>query len=51
MKDRVIVDRNVKQYKGNFHMHTSRSWDSVFPYGEALREYRDKGYGIQSAKS
>ena len=44
MKDRVVVDRNVKQYKGNFHMHTNRSWDSVFPYGEALREYREKGY-------
>lgn len=25
-------------------MHTDRSWDSVFPYGEALREYREKGY-------
>lgn len=44
MKDRVIVDRDVRQYKGNFHMHTDRSWDSVFPYGEALQEYYDKGY-------
>ncbi len=25
-------------------MHTCRSWDSVFPYGEALQEYYDKGY-------
>lgn len=44
MKDRVIVDKNIQQYKGNFHMHTGRSWDSVSPYREALREYYEKGY-------
>ena len=44
MKDCVIIDRNVPQYKGNFHMHTCRSWDSVTPYQEALQAYYEKGY-------
>ena len=44
MKDRVIIDRQTAQYKGNFHMHTQRSWDCEVPYAVALQEYRDKGY-------
>lgn len=44
MKDCVIIDREVPQYKGNFHMHTGRSWDSTIPPEGALQEYREKGY-------
>ena len=44
MKDRIIIDREVPQYKGNFHMHTSRSWDCQVLPEVALQEYRDKGY-------
>lgn len=44
MKDRVIIDRQMAQYKGNFHMHTQRSWDCEVPPAVALQEYRDKGY-------
>ena len=40
----VIVDGSVPQYKGNFHMHTGRSWDCTIPYSEALAEYRQRGY-------
>lgn len=44
MKDCVIVDKKLRQYKGNFHMHTDRSWDSVCPCRQALQEYRSKGF-------
>ena len=44
MKDIVIIDKNIPQYKGNFHMHTARSWDSQVPLEAALAEYREKGY-------
>lgn len=44
MKDCVIIDRNIPQYKGNFHMHTGRSWDSAISPEEALAVYRQKGY-------
>lgn len=44
MKNRIIIDRQTPQYKGNFHMHTARSWDCRVPPETALQEYRDKGY-------
>lgn len=44
MNDRVIIDRAVQQYKGNFHLHTNRSWDGTVSPQEALRVYRSKGY-------
>ena len=46
MKDRKIIDRQITQYKGNFHMHTQRSWDCEVPPAVALQEYRDKGYNF-----
>lgn len=44
MKDCVIIDKSVPQYKGNFHMHTARSWDSTVSVQDALCEYYDKGF-------
>lgn len=44
MKDCVIIDRQTPQYKGNFHMHTTRSWDGKATPADALQEYYDKGY-------
>ena len=44
MKDRIIIDREVPQYKGNFHLHTNRSWDGTVSPQEALQTYRDRGY-------
>lgn len=44
MRDCVLVDKSKSQYKGNFHMHTARSWDSDCPYRQALSEYQSKGY-------
>ena len=44
MKDRIIIDREVSQYKGNFHLHTNRSWDGTVSPQEALQAYRDRGY-------
>ena len=44
MQDRIVIDGKIPQYKGNFHMHTQRSWDCEVPPAVALQEYRDKGY-------
>ena len=44
MKDLVIIDREIPQWKGNLHMHTDRSPDSEAPYLEVLEEYRRKGF-------
>lgn len=44
MKDIVIIDKQIPQWKGNMHLHTDRSPDSVAPYLEVLKEHREKGY-------
>lgn len=44
MKDCIIIDKEISQYKGNFHMHTGRSWDCTISVSDALLEYRQKGY-------
>ena len=43
MRDIVIIDSNVKQLKGNIHMHTVRSDGKLTPE-EAAEKYRKAGY-------
>ena len=44
MKDIMIIDPAVPQWKGNLHIHTSRSYDSDCDYHDALRMYKEKGF-------
>lgn len=44
MRDVVIIDKAIPQWKGNLHLHTDRSPDSTAPYLEVFEEYRKKGF-------
>ena len=44
MKDMVIIDREIPQWKGNLHLHTDRSPDSKEPYLDVMKEHQRKGY-------
>ncbi len=44
MRDIIIVDKAIKQFKGQLHFHTSRSSDCKFAYHQVLEEYKSKGY-------
>lgn len=44
MKDIIIIDKAVRQLKGQLHLHTSRSPDCKQDYHQVLDEYRSKGY-------
>lgn len=43
MKNIVIIDSSIPQYKGNIHMHTTRS-DGDYPPQTAAEKYRENGY-------
>ena len=40
----TIIDTTVRQLKGQFHLHTSRSPDCAFPSAVVMEEYRSKGF-------
>ncbi|MBQ9392506.1 MAG: hypothetical protein IJU18_00755 [Oscillospiraceae bacterium] len=44
MKDLIVIDKSVPQWKGSLHVHTGRSHDSVAPYMEVFAELRQRGY-------
>lgn len=44
MKNVVFIDRAVAQWKGNLHLHTSRSHDSKYHYLDVFDELKSKGY-------
>ena len=44
MKNIVIIDPAVPQWKGNLHMHTNRSPDCHTDYHDALNQYKAQGY-------
>lgn len=43
MKNIVFIDSAEKQFKGNIHMHTTRSDGKLLPE-EAIGKFRDAGY-------
>lgn len=45
MRDIIYIDKNLQQFKGNLHMHSSRS-DGRLSYQDALGYYRDRGYSF-----
>lgn len=43
MKDKLIIDKKLPQYKGNMHMHTTLSDGLLLP-SETARKYKQAGY-------
>ena len=43
MRDMIYIDGGIKQWKGNLHMHTTRS-DGKLSYAEAIGFFRSHGY-------
>ena len=44
MENKILIDAALPQWKGNLHMHTSRSPDSPTDYHDALDEYKSRGF-------
>jgi hypothetical protein len=43
MKNIIYIDENIPQWKGNLHMHSTRS-DGELPYRQIIEAYKQMGY-------